>query len=116
MLYAQSGLVDYLNVYQAHGDTFRGIATMLPNMSYPPAPFLYLASAVKAKTDLPVFHASGIRDIPEANAIPSDSIFYGGGNNRDCCSVMVGVRASDGETTLVCSPETRACFLGSQPT
>ena len=66
-LYAQSGLIDYLNVYQAHGDTFRGIATMLPNMSYPSAPFLYLASAVKAKTDLPVFHASGIRDVATAN-------------------------------------------------
>src|SRR5262249_34509635 len=66
LLYARSGLIDYLNVYQAHGDTFRGIATMLPNMSYPPAPFLYLASAVKAKTELPVFHASGIRDLATA--------------------------------------------------
>jgi 2,4-dienoyl-CoA reductase-like NADH-dependent reductase (Old Yellow Enzyme family) len=64
--YAGSGLVDYLNVYQSHGDTFSGLATMLPNMSFPSAPFLYLASAVKAKVGVPVFHASAVRDLATA--------------------------------------------------
>ncbi|HXQ42346.1 MAG TPA: NADH:flavin oxidoreductase [Candidatus Udaeobacter sp.] len=64
--FANSGLIDYLSVYQSHGDNFSGLVGMLPDMSFPPAPFLYLASAVKAETDLPIFHASAIRDIATA--------------------------------------------------
>jgi 2,4-dienoyl-CoA reductase-like NADH-dependent reductase (Old Yellow Enzyme family) len=64
--FANSGLVDYLSVYQAHGDTFRGLVALMPDMSFPPAPFLYLASAIKAEVDIPVFHASAIRDIATA--------------------------------------------------
>jgi dimethylglycine catabolism A len=64
--FANSGLVDYFSVYQAHGDTFRALAALMPDMSFPPAPFLYLASAVKAEVDIPIFHASAIRDLATA--------------------------------------------------
>ncbi len=64
--YARSGLIDYLNVYQSHGDTFAGLAVMIPNMAFPAAPFLHLASAVKARVALPVVHASAIRDLATA--------------------------------------------------
>lgn len=64
--FANSGLIDYLSVYQSHGDNFSGLVGMLPDMSFPPAPFLYLASAVKAETDIPIFHASAIRDLATA--------------------------------------------------
>jgi 2,4-dienoyl-CoA reductase-like NADH-dependent reductase (Old Yellow Enzyme family)/thioredoxin reductase len=65
--FANSGLVDYLSIYQAHGDNFANLSAMLPDMSYPPAAFLHLASAVKAEVDVPILHASAIRDIATAN-------------------------------------------------
>ncbi len=65
--FAGSGLVDFLSVYQSHGTDWSGLATLMPNMSYPPAPFLYLASAVKAQIDIPVLHASAIRDLATAD-------------------------------------------------
>lgn len=65
-LFAQSGLIDFLSVYQATGDTQPDLARMLPDMTWPSAPFLHLASGVKAAVDIPVFHASGIRDIATA--------------------------------------------------
>ncbi len=64
--YARSGLIDYLNVYQGQASNFAGLAVLMPNMSFPSAPFLYLASAIKAKVALPVFHASAIRDLATA--------------------------------------------------
>ncbi|MEX2647974.1 MAG: NADH:flavin oxidoreductase [Alphaproteobacteria bacterium] len=64
--YARSGLIDYLNVYQGQASNFAGLAVILPNMSFPPAPFLYLASAIKARVAIPVFHASAIRDLATA--------------------------------------------------
>jgi dimethylglycine catabolism A len=65
-LFGNSGLIDYLSVYQAQGDTFAHLAAMLPDMSFPPSPFLYLASAVKAEVDIPILHASAIRDVESA--------------------------------------------------
>lgn len=65
--FANSGLIDYLSVYQAHGDNFAALSAMLPDMSFPPAAFLYLASAIKAEVDIPILHASAIRDIVTAN-------------------------------------------------
>jgi 2,4-dienoyl-CoA reductase-like NADH-dependent reductase (Old Yellow Enzyme family) len=65
-IFANSGLIDYISVYQAQGDTFASLAAMLPDMSFPPAPFLYLASAIKAEVSIPILHASAIRDIATA--------------------------------------------------
>ncbi|CAN5223593.1 NADH:flavin oxidoreductase [soil metagenome] len=64
--FANSGLIDYVNVYQGSGDNFRTLQTMLPDMSYDSGSFLYLASAIKAEVDIPVFHASAIRDVATA--------------------------------------------------
>jgi dimethylglycine catabolism A len=64
--FAKSELIDYISVYQAHGDTSVGLAAMMPDMSFPNAPFLHLPSALKAEIDLPVLHASAIRDIATA--------------------------------------------------
>ena len=65
--FANSGLIDCLSIYQGHGTDWSGLALLMPNMSYPPAPFLYLASAVKAEVDIPILHASAIRDLATAN-------------------------------------------------
>jgi 2,4-dienoyl-CoA reductase-like NADH-dependent reductase (Old Yellow Enzyme family)/thioredoxin reductase len=66
-IFGTSGLIDYISVYQAQGDTFADLSKMLPDMSLPSAPFLYLASAIKAEVDIPILHASAIRDIATAN-------------------------------------------------
>lgn len=65
--FAETGLIDFLNVYQGHGDTLRGLQVMLPDMSWDTGAFLHLASAVKSVVDIPVFHASAIRDLATAN-------------------------------------------------
>ncbi len=64
--YCNSGLIDYVNVYQSNGDSFRGLVGMMPDMAYDSAAFLYLASAVKAEVDIPVFHGSAVRDVVTA--------------------------------------------------
>jgi dimethylglycine catabolism A len=66
-IFANSGLIDYISVYQSQGDNFVSLSAMLPDMSYPPAAFLYLASAIKAEVDIPILHASAIRDVATAN-------------------------------------------------
>jgi len=65
--YCNSGLIDFINVYQAHGDDFRGLNAMIPDLSFSSAAFLHLASAVKAEVDIPVFHGSAVRDLATAN-------------------------------------------------
>jgi len=37
------------------------MANIVPNMAYPPEPFLYLASRIKSEVDVPVMHAQNIK-------------------------------------------------------
>lgn len=64
--FAASGLADYINVFQSHGDTARGIVSQIPDMSFRTSPFLHFASGLKAAVDIPIFHASGVRDVASA--------------------------------------------------
>lgn len=64
--FAASGLVNFLSVYQGTGDTLPALSAMLPDMTFPEAPFLHLASAVRARVSVPVFHASAIRRLDTA--------------------------------------------------
>ncbi|MGH6954813.1 MAG: N-methylproline demethylase, partial [Alphaproteobacteria bacterium] len=64
--YAQSGLVDFLNVSGSQTYTYLAHARITPNMSWPVAPYLHLASAIKAAVDVPVFHATRINDLATA--------------------------------------------------
>jgi 2,4-dienoyl-CoA reductase-like NADH-dependent reductase (Old Yellow Enzyme family) len=63
---ARSGLVDYIGVMGGVARDFRTGAITMPNMSFPSAPFLYLASAIKAEVDIPVIHAGRINDLATA--------------------------------------------------
>ncbi|MSP83038.1 MAG: FAD-dependent oxidoreductase [Alphaproteobacteria bacterium] len=63
---AKSGLIDFLDVNHGHPIDHAGMATIIPGMPFGSAPFLYLASAVKAEIDLPVFHAGRINDLATA--------------------------------------------------
>jgi 2,4-dienoyl-CoA reductase-like NADH-dependent reductase (Old Yellow Enzyme family) len=60
--YAGSGMVDFLDVIGSGADTHATLANCIPSMAYPPEPFLYLASAIKAEVDVPVIHAQNIKD------------------------------------------------------
>ncbi|MES1935168.1 NADH:flavin oxidoreductase [Salinisphaera hydrothermalis] len=60
--YAGSGMVDFIDVIGSGADTHATVANCIPNMAYPPEPFVYLASAIKAEVDVPVIHAQNIKD------------------------------------------------------
>ncbi len=60
--YAETGMVDFISVIGSGGDTHATLANCIPNMAYPPEPFLYLASAIKAEVNVPVIHAQNIKD------------------------------------------------------
>ena len=63
---ADTGSVDYLSVMGGQPQDYPSLAVSMPNMSHPVAPFLYLASAVKAAIDLPVIQAQRIPDVDTA--------------------------------------------------
>jgi 2,4-dienoyl-CoA reductase-like NADH-dependent reductase (Old Yellow Enzyme family) len=63
---AATGAIDFIDVMHGNTVDYRALAVLMPNMSFPQAPFLHLASAVKAETDLPVFHAGRINDLATA--------------------------------------------------
>ncbi|MFO0997642.1 MAG: NADH:flavin oxidoreductase [Alphaproteobacteria bacterium] len=63
---AKTGLADFMNVQHGTPKDYRGLAVVMANMSFPVAPFLYLASAIKAEVDIPVFHAGRITDLATA--------------------------------------------------
>ncbi len=60
--YAESGLIDLLNVMGSAGDTLDTIPNVVPSMHFPPQPFVHLASGIRAVVELPVLHAQNIKD------------------------------------------------------
>ena len=64
--YASRGLVDFVNLMGGQARDHIAHAISLPNMSFPVAPFLYLPSALKRETDVPVFHAQRVTDLATA--------------------------------------------------
>lgn len=66
--HAQSGLVDFMNVVGGQPISLLSLSTtQVPTMATPIGAFLYLASAIKAEIDLPIFHATRITDVASAN-------------------------------------------------
>ena len=64
--YTELGLADFLNVSGGSTFTYMLHAQVTPNMAWPVAPYLHLASAVKAAVDVPVFQATRINDLATA--------------------------------------------------
>lgn len=64
--HARRGLVDFLNVLGGQARDHLAHAVILPNMSFPVAPFLYLASAIRREVEVPVFHAQRVTDLATA--------------------------------------------------
>ncbi|MEH6576300.1 MAG: FAD-dependent oxidoreductase [Amphritea sp.] len=67
--YNATGLVDFFGVVGSGADTHNTLANVIPNMSYPPEPFLHLAAGIKEVVDVPVIHAQNIKDPNQAKRI-----------------------------------------------
>ncbi|EGO94570.1 NADH:flavin oxidoreductase [Acidiphilium sp. PM] len=64
--HARRGLVDFINVLGGQARDHLAHAVSLPNMSFPVAPFLPLASAIRREVEVPVFHAQRVTDLATA--------------------------------------------------
>jgi 2,4-dienoyl-CoA reductase-like NADH-dependent reductase (Old Yellow Enzyme family) len=64
--YAESGLVDFVSVVGGQSSDYKSTHEMYPTMQIPTAPYLDMAAAVKARVNLPVFHATRITDAATA--------------------------------------------------
>jgi 2,4-dienoyl-CoA reductase-like NADH-dependent reductase (Old Yellow Enzyme family)/thioredoxin reductase len=65
--FGASGYLDFMNVVGGNVFTHAALAVNVPSMSFPPAQFLYLASATRQITDLPIFYANNIKDLATAS-------------------------------------------------
>ncbi|MBL8670092.1 MAG: FAD-dependent oxidoreductase [Alphaproteobacteria bacterium] len=63
---AGSGQVDYLNIMASQTYDWRSSTYSIPSMAFPPAPYLSMASAIKAAVPIPVVHAGRILDFATA--------------------------------------------------
>lgn len=64
---AERGLVDFVNLLGGQARDHMAHAIVLPNMAFPVAPFLSLASAFRSELNVPVFHAQRITDLATAS-------------------------------------------------
>ncbi|WP_428242634.1 dimethylglycine demethylation protein DgcA [Gynuella sp.] len=67
--YDSTGMVDFFGVVGSGCDTHNTLANVIPNMSYPPEPFLHLAAGIKEVVSVPVIHAQNIKDPNQAQRI-----------------------------------------------
>ncbi|ASA54600.1 NADH:flavin oxidoreductase [Vibrio gazogenes] len=67
--YDATNMVDYFGVVGSGCDTHNTLANVIPNMSYPPEPFLHLAAGIKEVVSVPVIHAQNIKDPNQAKRI-----------------------------------------------
>ncbi|NRA69407.1 MAG: dimethylglycine demethylation protein DgcA [Gammaproteobacteria bacterium] len=67
--YDETGLLDFFSVIGSGCDTHNTLANVIPNMSYPPEPFLHLAAGIKEVVNVPVMHAQNIKDPNQAQRI-----------------------------------------------
>ena len=65
-VHARHGGIDFISVVGAQATDYKSSATIWPTMWKPSAPFLSLASAVKAAVSVPVFHATRVADAATA--------------------------------------------------
>lgn len=67
--YNKTGMVDFFGVVGSGCDTHNTLANVIPNMAFPPEPFLHLAAGIKTVVDVPVIHAQNIKDPNQAERI-----------------------------------------------
>ncbi|NRS77011.1 dimethylglycine demethylation protein DgcA [Pseudomonas aeruginosa] len=67
--YSDTGRLDFIGVVGSGCDTHNTLANVIPNMTFPPEPFLHLAAGIKEVVDVPVLHAQNIKDPNQATRI-----------------------------------------------
>lgn len=67
--YNDTNMIDFFGVVGSGCDTHNTLANVIPNMSYPPEPFLHLAAGIKEVVTVPVIHAQNIKDPNQAKRI-----------------------------------------------
>lgn len=67
--YNDTKMIDFFGVVGSGCDTHNTLANVIPNMSYPPEPFLHLAAGIKEVVSVPVIHAQNIKDPNQAKRI-----------------------------------------------
>ncbi|MDX1466517.1 MAG: FAD-dependent oxidoreductase, partial [Halomonas sp.] len=67
--YDATDQVDFFGVIGSGCDTHNTLANVIPNMAYPPEPFLHLAAGIKEVVKVPVIHAQNIKDPNQAERI-----------------------------------------------
>lgn len=67
--YDATGMVDYFGVVGSGCDTHNTLANVIPNMTFPPEPFLHLAAGIKQVVNVPVIHAQSIKDPIQAERV-----------------------------------------------
>ena len=76
--YDATKMVDFFGVIGSGCDTHNSLANVIPNMSYPPEPFLHLAAGIKEVVTVPVIHAQNIRipTRPSVSSIEANNEMY----------------------------------------
>lgn len=67
--YDATGMLDFFGVVGSGCDTHNSLANVIPNMTFPPEPFLHLAAGIKEVVSIPVIHAQNIKDPNQAQRI-----------------------------------------------
>ena len=67
--YSDTGLIDFIGVVGSGADTHNTLANVIPNMTFPPEPFLHLAAGIKEVVSVPVLHAQNIKDPNQAQRV-----------------------------------------------
>ncbi len=67
--YSDTGMLDFIGVVGSGCDTHNTLANVIPNMTFPPEPFLHLAAGIKEVVNVPVLHAQNIKDPNQATRI-----------------------------------------------
>ncbi len=71
---ARSRTLSYVNVIGGSSENLLNLAAVIPNLYYPPAPYVQLAAAIKEVVDLPILHAGKIADPAEAERVLSEGL------------------------------------------
>ena len=64
--HALHGHIDFISVVGGQASDYKSSARIWPTMWVPTAPYLHLASAIRAKAKVPVFHATRVTDASTA--------------------------------------------------
>ncbi|MBV7297405.1 FAD-dependent oxidoreductase [Enterovibrio paralichthyis] len=77
--YDSLGMIDFFSIVGSGCDTHNTLANVIPNMTYPPEPFIHLAAGIRSVVNVPVMHAQNIKDpVQAARALESGLIDFVG--------------------------------------